>query len=94
MHTQLSDGTKTIELPLSTTTKCEVRSVLRFLCAKREGEVDNNRLISLVYGADVMTIKMVRQWIREFDEGRTDIHHAPRLGRPSYAAHEDSLSAV
>ncbi|UYV76099.1 hypothetical protein LAZ67_13002518 [Cordylochernes scorpioides] len=72
-----------MELPLSSPTKCELRSVIRFLNAKNNSPVKIHRQLVEVYGEKCMDIKNVREWCREFNEGRINVHDEQRSGRPS-----------
>ena len=61
----------------------EVRSVIRFLWAKKLPTIEIHKELKAVYGPNVMTIQMVRKWCREFDEGRVDVTDKVRSGQPS-----------
>ncbi|GBL72998.1 hypothetical protein AVEN_128168-1 [Araneus ventricosus] len=63
--------------------KCEVRGVIRFLWAKRLSAADIHRELCAVYGPNIMSEGVVRQWVRFFKDGRTNIHDKSRSGRPS-----------
>jgi len=39
--------------------------------------------ICQVYGDNAMSVGMVRKWVRKFNEGRENVHHEARSGRPS-----------
>ena len=68
--------------PIQSSTKCEVRSVVRFLNAKGERPAEIHKQIVAVYG-NVMNRQNVTKWCREFSEGRTDVHFEQRSGRAS-----------
>jgi len=68
--------------PIQSPTKCEVRSVIRFLNAKGERPAEIHKQIVAVY-RNVMNRQNVTKWCREFSEGRTDVHDQQRSGRPS-----------
>ena len=68
--------------PIQSPAKCEVRSVIRFLNAKRERLEEIHKQIVAVYD-NVVNRQNVTKWCREFSEGRTDIHDEQRSGRPS-----------
>jgi hypothetical protein len=59
-----------IDVSITNATTCEVRSVIRFLNAKRQAEAEIHRHIVSVYG-DVMNRQNVLKWCREFHAGRT-----------------------
>jgi len=59
--------------PIQNPAKCEVRSVIRFLNAKRERPKEIHKQIVAVYG-NVMNRQNVTRWCREFSEGRTHVH--------------------
>jgi hypothetical protein len=61
----------------------EVCSVIRFLWAKHVSPVEIHRQLIEVYGDGVMSVQHVREWCREFKNGRTNIHDDDRTGRPS-----------
>ncbi|GFY18822.1 HTH_48 domain-containing protein [Trichonephila clavipes] len=50
--------------------KCEVRGVIRFLWAKKLSAADIHRELRAVYGPNIMSEGVVRQWnfIKEIDE--------------------------
>ncbi|UYV75809.1 hypothetical protein LAZ67_13001422 [Cordylochernes scorpioides] len=62
---------------------CELRSVIRFLAAKKNSAKDIHTELCQVYGEGCMSSGMVRRWVREFENGRTGVHDEPRAGRPS-----------
>ncbi|UYV65849.1 hypothetical protein LAZ67_3005640 [Cordylochernes scorpioides] len=62
---------------------CELRSVIRFLAAKKNSAKDIHTELCQVYGEGCMSSGMVRRWVRKFKNGRTDDHDEPRAGRPS-----------
>lgn len=69
--------------PIENPADCEVRSVIRFLCAKRVKSIDIHREICAVYGENIMSEGMVRKWVRSFKDGRSNVHDEERSGRPS-----------
>lgn len=69
---------KLIENPAA----CEIRSVIRFLNAKNTKPVDIHRQICEVYGENAMSDSMIRRWVRQFNEGRDQVHDNERSGRP------------
>ncbi|GBN55596.1 hypothetical protein AVEN_73075-1 [Araneus ventricosus] len=70
---------------------CEVRSVIRFLKAKNVKQAEIHRQLVAIYGENVMTDGMVRKWVRQFNDGRTNVHDEARSGRSSVV--NDSLVA-
>ncbi|GBN06026.1 hypothetical protein AVEN_254467-1 [Araneus ventricosus] len=62
---------------------CEVRSVMQFLNAKKVKPAEIHRQLVEIYGENVMTDGMVRKWVRQFNDGRTNVHDEARSGRPS-----------
>lgn len=69
--------------PIDSPADCEVRSVIRFLCAKGLKAIEIHREICAVYGENIMSDGMVRKWVRAFKDGRTSVHDEERSGRPS-----------
>ncbi|GBN93450.1 hypothetical protein AVEN_182407-1 [Araneus ventricosus] len=68
---------------ISDPTDCEVHSVIRFLNAKKVKPAEIHRQLVEIYGENVMTDGMVRKWVRQFNDGRTNVHDEARSGRPS-----------
>ena len=63
-----------MELPLMTTAKCEIRSVISFLNAKGNTPIEIHHQLTEVYSEMCMDIKNIRKWCREFAFDRTEIH--------------------
>jgi transposase len=80
---------KTIERPAD----CEIQSVIRFLNARNVKPADIHRQICEVYGKNATSDGMVRKWVRQFNEGREDVHDEARSGRPS-VVNDDLVLAV
>ncbi|GFV16022.1 uncharacterized protein TNCV_3976771 [Trichonephila clavipes] len=53
---------------------CEIKCVIRFLKAKRVKPIEIYRQICEVYEQNAMSDSMVRRWVRQFNEGRTEVH--------------------
>ncbi|UYV69465.1 hypothetical protein LAZ67_6003692 [Cordylochernes scorpioides] len=79
----LAEQRLVMELPLVSPASCELRSVIRFLAAKKNSAKDIHTELCQLYGEGCMSSGMVRRWVREFKNGRTDVHDEPRAGRPS-----------
>ncbi|GBL89894.1 hypothetical protein AVEN_178327-1 [Araneus ventricosus] len=62
---------------------CEMRSVIRFLNAKKVKPAEIHRQLVEIYGENAMTDGMVRKWVRQFNDGRNNVHDEARSGRPS-----------
>jgi len=62
---------------------CEIRSVIRFLNARNVLPCEVHHQICQVYGDNVMSVGMVRKWVRMFNEGRENVHDEARNRRPS-----------
>jgi hypothetical protein len=73
-------------------TACEMQSVIRFLYAKNVKPAKNRQLCDM-YGEHAMSSSMVQRWVRQFNEGRENVHHDLRNGRPS-VVNEDLVRAV
>jgi len=67
---------------------CEIRSVIRFLNARKVKPIEIYRQICEVYGQNAMSDSMVRRWVRQFNEGRSEVHDEERSGRPSLVTEE------
>ncbi|GBN21765.1 hypothetical protein AVEN_155627-1 [Araneus ventricosus] len=70
---------KSIENPA----ECEMLSVIHLLNAKDVKAYEIHRQISEVYDENIMSEGMVRKWVRQFKDGRTNVHDEERSGRPS-----------
>lgn len=73
-----------IENPAS----CEVRSVIRFLWAKKLKPIEIYRQLCEVYGNNVISEGGVRQWCIRFKNGRSNVHDEEKSGRPSIVTDE------
>ncbi|GBN64054.1 hypothetical protein AVEN_21466-1 [Araneus ventricosus] len=62
---------------------CEVRSVIRFLNTKKVKPAEIHRQLVEIYGENVMTDEMVRKWVPQFSDGRTNVHDEAWSGLPS-----------
>ncbi|PSN52119.1 hypothetical protein C0J52_04312 [Blattella germanica] len=72
-----------MEHPLASSTRCELLSVIRFLCAKNTAQVDIHSQLCEVFGDNCLSIQHVRQWCRDFKDRRTDIYDEQHSRRPS-----------
>jgi [histone H3]-lysine36 N-dimethyltransferase SETMAR len=79
----LAQQPSAMELPLASPASCELRSVIRFLAAKKKSAKEIHEELCQVYGEECMSSGMVRRWVRDFKNGRTDVHDEARAGRPS-----------
>ncbi|KAJ8939458.1 hypothetical protein NQ318_023084 [Aromia moschata] len=68
-----------MELPLRSPARCELRSVIRSLNAKKVSPIE----IHHQWKYTVMDVKNVRKWCREFSEGRENVLDEQRSDRPS-----------
>jgi oligoribonuclease (3'-5' exoribonuclease) len=80
---------KVIERPAD----CEIRSVICFLNARNVKPADIHRQICEVYSESAMSDGMVRRWVRQFNEGRENVHDEALSGRPS-VVNDDLVRAV
>jgi transposase len=60
-----------------------MQSVIRFLNGRNMKPADIHCQLCEVYGKHAMSDSMVRRWVTHFNEGRKNVHHDPRSGRPS-----------
>lgn len=49
--------------------KCEVRGIIRFLLAKNHSSTEIHRELYVVYGPNITSEGVVRQWVRFFKNG-------------------------
>ncbi|GBN78381.1 hypothetical protein AVEN_240579-1 [Araneus ventricosus] len=57
---------------------CDVRSVIRFLNANNVKQAEIHRQLVDIYGENAMTDGMVRKGVRQFNDGRTNVHDEAR----------------
>uniref|UniRef100_A0A670YBV0 Mos1 transposase HTH domain-containing protein n=1 Tax=Pseudonaja textilis TaxID=8673 RepID=A0A670YBV0_PSETE len=67
---------------------CEVRSVIRFLLAKKHKPLEIFWQLCEVYRDNIITEGGVRQWCIKFKNGQTNVHDEQRSGRPSIVIDE------
>ncbi|XP_046399422.1 protein GVQW3-like [Ischnura elegans] len=79
----LAQQPSAMELPLASPASYELRSVIRFLAAKKKSAKEIHEELCQVYGEECMSSGMVRRWVRDFKNGRTDVHDEARAGRSS-----------
>jgi hypothetical protein len=70
---------KTIDCP----TECKIQSVIPFLNARKVKLADIHHQICKVYGENAMSDRMVRKWVRKFNEGHDNVYDKPRSSWPS-----------
>ncbi|MEX5543814.1 hypothetical protein, partial [Pseudomonas poae] len=70
-----------------------VRSVIRFLSARNLPAAEIHRQICEVYDDTVMSESKVHKWVRQFKDGRDNIHDEDRSGRPSLIT-DDLVASV
>ncbi|GBN89920.1 hypothetical protein AVEN_255320-1 [Araneus ventricosus] len=68
---------------ISYSADCEVRSVIRFLNAKKVNPAEIHCQLVEIYDEHVLTDGMVLKWVPQFNVGRTNVHDEARSGRPS-----------
>ncbi|UYV71458.1 hypothetical protein LAZ67_8003324 [Cordylochernes scorpioides] len=88
----LAEQPLVMELSLVSPASCELRSVIRFLAAKKNSAKEIYTELCQVYGEGCMSSGMVRRCVREFKNGRTYVHDERRAGRPSVS--DESIAKV
>ena len=75
-------------------TRYDVRTVIKFLLLleKTPIEIHNNLLSAL--GDNSPTITTVRRWVKEIQEGRTNVEDERRPGRPVTACGDATIGVV
>jgi hypothetical protein len=53
---------------------CELRAVIRLFHAEGQIAAEVHRRLCSVYGDNVMSDSCMREWCRQFRDGRTDVH--------------------
>ncbi|GFY26728.1 HTH_48 domain-containing protein [Trichonephila clavipes] len=74
--------------PIENPADCEVRAVIRLICAQDFKSVDIHHQISEVYCEIIMSDGMVRKWVRAFKDGHTNIHDEEQSRRSSVITDE------
>lgn len=72
-----------MELPITSVSACELRSVIRFFTAKNLSASKILQELVSVYGESCMSIAMVCRWRDSFVSGRDNVHDEKRSGRPA-----------
>lgn len=72
---------------------CEIRSVIHFLNAKNIKPADIHQKICEVYRENATSNSVVRRWIRQFNEGREQVHDEEGSGRP-FLVNKELVRAV
>jgi transposase len=80
--------------PLSDCTIEEQYAVVRFLWAEAVKSRENNRRMSVQYGARTMHQRKIYEWIERFKEGRTSVTNESRSGRPSTSRADQHIQRV
>ncbi|GBN08660.1 hypothetical protein AVEN_257549-1 [Araneus ventricosus] len=62
---------------------CEVRSAIWFLNTNIVKQAEIHSQLVEINAENVMTDRMVRKWVRQFNDGCTNVHDEARSGRPS-----------
>lgn len=83
-----------METPIEVASKCEPRSVIRFLTAKKLSASEIYRELSSVYGEQCMSLQMVTRWRTAYLNGRKELHDEARQGRPTSAVNEGNVALV
>ncbi|GBL89907.1 hypothetical protein AVEN_178337-1 [Araneus ventricosus] len=78
---------------IDVSTKCELRSVIRFLHAEGNSAAEIHRKIIRVHGENFMSDGVVREWCRNFKDGQTDVLDEEGQGRKSVIT-EDLVQRV
>lgn len=74
----------TMSAKIPVAAKCEQHSVIRFLLAQEVGVSKICKQLKDVYGENAMCRSKVYKWKKDFEDGRTNVHHEPGTsGRPS-----------
>ncbi|GFS74642.1 HTH_48 domain-containing protein [Trichonephila clavipes] len=76
-----------MELPLASPRQLRVA-----VCYKKKSAKEIHEELCQVYGEECMSSGMVRRWVRDFKNGRTDVHDEARAGRPS--ASDETIAKV
>jgi hypothetical protein len=59
-------------LAIDNSASCEIRAIVHFHQARNMNAEEINRELCAVYGQNVMSEGIVRQWCRMFKDGRTN----------------------
>jgi len=68
---------------------CEIRSVIRFLKARKVLPSEIHHQTFQVYGDNAISDGMAIKWVRMFNEGWENMHDEARSGRPSLVQADD-----
>jgi [histone H3]-lysine36 N-dimethyltransferase SETMAR len=88
VHILIAMGDTRMNTNVIVPAKCEQRSVIRFLLAKKTNASEIHRQLREVYGEHAFSRKVVWEWCKKFKDGRTEVHDEARSGRPSIITDE------
>ncbi len=69
-------------------------SIIWFLCAAAWTNTDIHEQLKEVYGETCMLFMMAGKWVKQFAEGKTDVHNLQHGGQPSDSMSFDSVQQL
>ncbi|XKL59280.1 hypothetical protein PGB90_000296 [Kerria lacca] len=73
------------------TSKCEQRTVVRFLLLEKQTPAAIAKRLKAIYGNKALSRVHVWKWCKRFRKGRTNLHDEDRSGRSSIITEELSI---
>ena len=74
--------------------KEQYRSVIRFSFLEGKSRNEIKERLDAVYGESSLSMATVKNWINEFQRGRTSVFDEPRQGPPKTATTEDNVTKI
>ena len=74
--------------------KEQYRSVIRFLFLEGKSRIEIKERLDAVYGDSSPSMATVKNWLDEFQRGRTSFFDEPRSGAPKTATTEDNVTKI
>jgi len=74
--------------------KEQYRSVIRFLFLEGKSRSEIKERLDAVYGDSSHSMATVKNWLSEFQRGRTSVFDEPRPGAPKTATMEDNVTKI
>jgi len=81
-------------IPLTTCTKEEQRSVIRFLSSEGVKPIEIHRRMKVQYGDACLSLQQVYQWTRKFMNGISSVTDSPRPGQVHRVVTSEAIAAV
>ncbi|XP_013793861.1 putative uncharacterized protein FLJ37770 [Limulus polyphemus] len=76
------------------TERLEQRYCIKFCQKLGDSQVETIQKIQTAFGDDAMGITQIKEWYKQFKDGRTTVESEPRSGRPSTCRNDQVIAKV